>query len=69
MAKMSQQEIEEYLKYKKELLDLISDKSKLEFLSENYIMSFFLGYRRELEIGKKKFVKAVVTTFKNTKST
>ena len=61
MAKESQQEIEAYLKYKRELLDLIVDKAKLENLSENYFMSFFIGYRKELDLGKQKFVKAVVT--------
>lgn len=60
MAEMSDQEVEEYLKYRQELWDLVGNKAKLEIAEENYLMSFFVGYRNELEIGKEKFVKAIV---------
>ena len=62
MAGESQQEIEAYLEFKRALLGLIAEKPKREMITDSYMMSFFIGYRNELDLAKTVFIQAVVIT-------
>ena len=48
-------------KLKKEVQEAIEDESLLDIAYENYYVSFFNGYRKELQMGKDKFIKAIVS--------
>lgn len=60
---MSNEELKGYWKFKEEVQDLVGDPSLLEIISENDYARFFQGYLKELENGKKKFIKSCVRLF------